>query len=53
MAVVYVLSRIETGDSSNRKYENRVEFMLKEPKMQEEIIKFIFAEERRTRNNDK
>lgn len=45
--------RIETGDSSNRKYENRVEFMLKEPKMQEEIIKFIFAEERRTRNNDK
>ncbi len=45
--------RVETGDSSNRKYENRVEFMLKEPKMQEEIIKFIFAEERRTRNNDK
>ena len=37
----------------DRKYENRVEFILKDSKVRDEIIKFIFAEERRTRKNEK
>lgn len=41
------------SDSKDIRYENRVEFVLKDPRMQEEIIKFIFAEERRSRKNDK
>ncbi len=35
------------------KFVNRVEFMLKDSKLQEEIIKYIFAEERKARKNDK
>lgn len=41
--------RAEKSDITDIKYENRVEFILKDAKMQEEIIKFVFAEERRSR----
>lgn len=43
-------TKLEVQD---RKYENRVEFILKDSKVRDEIIKFIFAEERRTRKNEK
>ena len=45
--------RVEHSDVRDIKYENRVEFLLKDRRMQEDIIKFIFAEERRSRKNDK
>lgn len=45
--------RIRTDDVTDIRYENRVEYIFKETKAQEEIIKFIFAEERRTRKNEK
>lgn len=35
------------------KYENRVEFMIQDSKIREEIIRYIFVEERRTRKNGK
>lgn len=46
-------ARVEHSDITDVKYENRVEFLLKDRRMQEDIIKFVFAEERRSRNNDK
>lgn len=45
--------KVEHSDIRDIKYENRVEFLLKDRRMQEDIIKFIFAEERRSRKNDK
>lgn len=45
--------RMEASDVTDIKYENRVEYMIKDEKMQEEIIKFIFAEERKSRKNEK
>ncbi len=43
----------EHGNVSNARYVNRVEFVLKDAKIQEEIVKFIFTEERKSRKNDK
>lgn len=43
--------RIENGGVSDLKYESRVEFLLNDAKMQEEIIRYIFTEERRARKN--
>lgn len=42
--------RLET---SGIKFENRVEFMIQDAKIREEIIRYIFVEERRTRKNGK
>lgn len=46
-------SRNEQSVVSNARYVNRVEFVLKDAKVQEEIVKFIFTEERKSRKNDK
>ncbi len=43
----------ERIENAAMKFVNRVEFLLRDSKMQEEIIKYIFAEERRARKNDK
>lgn len=40
-------------DTPNIKYENRVEFVWQDAKVREEIIRYIFAEERRKRKHDK
>ena len=45
--------KIEQSDVHDVKYVNRVEFVLKDAKMQEEIIRYIFAAERKARKNDK
>lgn len=42
--------RLETTE---RLYENRVEFMISNDRMREEIIRYIFEEERRIRNTKK
>lgn len=42
--------RLQTRDN---KYENRVQFVIRDSKIREEIIRYIFMEERRTRNREK
>lgn len=37
-------------DTTTEKYQNRVQFMIKDVKVREEIIQFIFEEERRNRH---
>lgn len=36
-----------------KKFENRVQFIFRDPRVREEIIRYIFEEERRTRNRGK
>lgn len=40
-------------DTPEMKYENRVEFMIQDSRVREEIIRYIFVEERRARKNGK
>ena len=40
-------------DAAVTKYEHRVEFLLKDSKVREDIIRFIFSEERKSRRNRK
>lgn len=42
--------RLETAET---RYENRVEFLIQDSRIREEIIRYIFVEERRTRKNGK
>lgn len=42
--------RLDTADTL---YENRVEFIINDNRMREEIIRYIFEEERRIRKNEK
>ncbi len=46
-------SKNEQSIVSDARYVNRVEFVLKDAKIQEEIVKFIFTEERKSRKIDK
>ena len=46
-----IITSIE-GKNTGRKYENRVEFVDLDRKIREEIIKYIFMEERRQRQKD-
>lgn len=43
----------EQSGAREMKFESRVEFILKDSKMQEEIVQYIFAEERKARKIDK
>ncbi|MGN0342630.1 MAG: flagellar brake protein [Roseburia sp.] len=40
-------------DTAEQLYENRVEFIINDARMREEIIRYIFEEERRIRKNEK
>lgn len=42
----------EKSTVMDNRYENRVEFILKDARIQEKIIRYIFAEERKARKND-
>lgn len=44
--------RAEKSSVAGNRYENRVEFVLKDVRIQEKIIRYIFAEERKARKND-
>lgn len=46
-------SKNEQSGIQSARYVNRVEFVLKDAKIQEEIVKYIFTEERKSRKNDK
>lgn len=39
--------------TTEKKYENRVQFVIRDARIREEIIRYIFMEERRTRNREK
>lgn len=42
--------RLQTAE---KKYENRVQFVIRDARIREEIIRYIFMEERRARNREK
>lgn len=51
----YIVGQIiasERSEKDNSKYENRVKFVFKDPKAREEIIRYIFEEERRARKRE-
>ena len=48
-----VIDSIRVEETFPKKYENRVEFILKDNKIREEIIRFIFLEERKSRSQRK
>lgn len=48
-----VISSGKVEDVTSAKYEQRVEFILKDSRVREDIIRFIFKEERKARRNRK
>ena len=48
-----VISSGKVEDVTPAKYEQRVEFILKDSRVREDIIRFIFKEERKARRNRK
>lgn len=48
-----VISCVRIENVSEKRYEIRVKFMIKDDKVREEIIRYIFEEERRTRQKEK
>lgn len=51
----YIVGQIVASERSvkdNDKYESRVKFVFKDPKVREEIIRYIFEEERRARKRE-
>ena len=48
-----IIDSIKVEETFPQKYENRAEFVLKDNKVREEIIRFIFMEERKSLNKRK
>lgn len=51
--VGHVINSSQIEDTTPPRYEHRVEFVLKDSKVREDIIRYIFTEERKARSNRK